>query len=91
MGTTPALTVVEQVGVAAIHDHDVRLANRFLAGLELPPSNSAIVSVAVDESAATRLDAAGVAGTTRDGRLRLAFHLYNTDDDVDAAQAALRG
>ena len=37
------LAVIEQIGIEAIHEHDVALANRFRAGLGLEPSDSAIV------------------------------------------------
>lgn len=45
VGTAPALAVIEQIGIEAIHAHDVGLANRLRAGLELVPGNSAIVSI----------------------------------------------
>lgn len=88
VGTAPALDLIEQVGVEAIHAHDVALANRFRAGLGLPPGDSAIVSVDVP-GAEERLAAAGVRAAVRDGRLRASFHLYTTEDDVDLAVDAL--
>jgi selenocysteine lyase/cysteine desulfurase len=62
----------------------VALANRFRAGLGLPPGDSAIVSVDLPE-AAERLAAAGIRAAVRDGRLRASFHLYTTEADVDRA------
>ncbi|GAA1791294.1 aminotransferase class V-fold PLP-dependent enzyme [Luedemannella flava] len=88
VGTAPALEVVEQLGVAAIHDHDLSLANRFRAGLGLPPGDSAIVCVDVP-GAEDRLAAAGVRAAVRAGRVRASFHVYNTVADVDLALAAL--
>jgi selenocysteine lyase/cysteine desulfurase len=88
VGTAPALDLVNEVGVAAIHDHDVALANRFRAGLGLPPADSAIVSVDVAD-AERRLAAADIRAAVRDGRLRASFHLYTTVEDVDRAVAAL--
>jgi selenocysteine lyase/cysteine desulfurase len=88
VGCAPALELVADVGIEAIHGHDVRLANRFRAGLGLPPSNSAIVSAEV-RGAAEKLERAGIRASTRAGSLRAAFHLYNDEDDVDAALAAL--
>jgi selenocysteine lyase/cysteine desulfurase len=88
VGAAPALELLEGVGVAAVHDHDVALANRFRAGLGLPESDSAIVSLRVTD-ADRRLAAAGIRAATRAGSLRASFHLYNTEDDVDAALAAL--
>jgi selenocysteine lyase/cysteine desulfurase len=90
VGAAPAFELVEQIGVAAIHDHDVGLANRFRAGLGLPASDSAIVSTNVD-GAAERLAAAGIRAATRAGSLRVSFHVYNTEADVDAALDALAG
>jgi selenocysteine lyase/cysteine desulfurase len=88
VGTVPALEVVERIGVEAIHDHDLRLANRFRAGLGLPPGDSAIVSVDLP-GAADRLAAAGIMAAVRGGRLRTSWHVYNSDADVDAALGAL--
>jgi selenocysteine lyase/cysteine desulfurase len=89
VGTAPALAVVEQIGVEAIHEHDLRLANRFREGVGLPPGGSAIVSVDLP-GAAERLADAGVMAAVRGGRLRTSWHVYNTDADVDAALEALR-
>lgn len=87
-GTAPALQLLLDVGVEAVHRHDVGLANRFRDRLGLPPSDSAVVSLDADVD---RLRAAGVRCSGRDGRARLAFHLYNDEDDVDLAARALRG
>ena len=67
-----------------------QLADRLRRELGLPASASAIVSVAAP-GAADRLAAAGVRIATRAGNARVSFHLYNDDDDVDLALAALRG
>ncbi len=83
VATAPALELLLDVGVEAIHTHDVGLANRMRAGLDLPPSNSAIVSVELP-GAAERLEAAGIVAALRGGRLRCSWHLYNTVADVDA-------
>ena len=88
VGTAPSLELVERIGVDSIHRHDVGLANRFLAGLGLPPGNSAIVSVDV-AGAQDRLADAGILAAVRAGSLRASFHVYNTEDDVDAALSAL--
>jgi selenocysteine lyase/cysteine desulfurase len=88
VGTAPALEVVEEVGVAAIQAHDVALANRFRAGLGLPPGDSAIVSTSLP-GAAERLERAGIRAAVRASALRVSFHVYNTEADVDAALEAL--
>jgi selenocysteine lyase/cysteine desulfurase len=88
VGTTPALELVERIGVARIHDHDVALANRFLAGLGQPPGDSAIATVDVT-GAEEKLRRAGVRAAVRAGRVRASFHVYSTEADVDMALAAL--
>jgi selenocysteine lyase/cysteine desulfurase len=88
VAASTSLDVVESIGVATIHDHDVALANRFRAGLGLPPGDSAIVSV--DRAgAAERLERVGIRAATRAGSLRASFHAYTTESDVDAALDAL--
>lgn len=88
VGAAPALEVLRDVGIAAIHAHDLRLANRFRAGLGLPEGNSAIVSCDLP-GAAEKLASAGIMAAVRGGRLRTSWHLYNTDDDVDATLRVL--
>jgi len=88
VGTAPALTVIEQLGVQAIYEHNVELANRFRAGMGLGPADSAIVSVDRPD-AAQRLEQAGIIAAVRGGRLRTSWHIYNTADDVDAVLDAL--
>lgn len=88
VGTQPALAVVEDIGVQAIHDHDVGLANRLRKGLGLEPGGSAIVSADVPD-AERKLDRAGIRASVRAGRVRLACHVYTTERDVDDALSAL--
>jgi selenocysteine lyase/cysteine desulfurase len=90
VGAVPALELIEEVGVEAIREHDVALANRFRAGLGLEPSDSAIVAVDVPDGA-ERLAAGGVRAATRAGGLRASFHLYNREADVDRALEILSG
>jgi selenocysteine lyase/cysteine desulfurase len=91
VGTAPALEVIASVGAAAIGGHNVALANRFLEALDQEPSNSAIVSVPADPDAVARLTATGVRFGVRASRIRVAFHLYSTEQDVDVAVRAIRG
>jgi selenocysteine lyase/cysteine desulfurase len=88
VGAQPALELLHRIGIGAVHDHDVALANRFRAGLGLAPSDSAIVSVEL-AGGAEALERAGIVAALRGGRLRASWHVYNTDADVDAALAAL--
>ena len=88
VATAPAIELVNRIGVGAIHEHDVRLANRFREGLGLPPAGSAIVS-ADSPNAEEAFARAGILASARAGRLRVSFHVYNTDADVDTALNAL--
>jgi selenocysteine lyase/cysteine desulfurase len=88
VGAQPALEIIEKLGVENIRDHDVRLTNRLRQGLGLELSNSAIVSVDVDD-AQRKLDRAGIRASVRAGRIRLSCHVYNTDADVDEALTTL--
>ncbi|WP_166509543.1 aminotransferase class V-fold PLP-dependent enzyme [Blastococcus sp. TF02-8] len=91
VGQAPALELLQQVGREQLHAHAVGLANRFRAAVGLPPGNSAIVSAEVPPGTAEALAAAGVVAGMRAGRLRLAFHLPNTDADADLAAEVLNG
>ena len=89
VGAQPALELLNRIGIGAVYEHDVALANRFRAGLGLAASDSAIVSVDV-AGGAERLARAGIVAALRGGRLRASWHVYNSDADVDAALAALQ-
>jgi selenocysteine lyase/cysteine desulfurase len=88
VGAEPSLRLLVEVGIDEIHRHNLALAERFRAGLGLPPGDSAIVPAQV-ERAEERLRDAGIMVATRSGSVRASFHLYNTEDDVDAALVAL--
>lgn len=88
VGAAPAMELLVDLGVEQVHAHDVGLANGFRAGLGLPPGDSAIVSTDVAD-AERRLAAAGVRAAVRGGRVRLSFHVYNTERDVERAVDAL--
>jgi selenocysteine lyase/cysteine desulfurase len=90
VGAAPALELIEAIGIPAIRDHNVGLANRFLAGLGHPPGDRAIVTVDVPDAGA-RLARAGVRAAERAGRVRASFHVYTTEADVDLALDALTG
>ena len=85
VGAAPAIELLLEVGIDAIGDHDVALANRFRAGLGLDAAGSAIVSV--DRTLQDAADTIRV--SSRSGRLRASFHLYNDEHDVDALLAAV--
>ncbi|MFG3255519.1 aminotransferase class V-fold PLP-dependent enzyme [Streptomyces sp. NPDC048172] len=94
LGAARSLALVERVGRDAIGAHDRALARRFRAGVaglgaragagyEAVPGDSAIAAVPGLGGAAGLLAEAGVVASARDGNLRVAFHLYNTEADVD--------
>jgi selenocysteine lyase/cysteine desulfurase len=89
-GAAAALPWLATLDIAAVYQHCVGLADSLLAKLRLPPRGSAIVALDLP-GAAERLAAAGITATSRAGRSRLSFHLYNTAEDVEMAVAALRG
>ena len=88
VATAPTLKLLLEIGIEMIHEHDVRLANRFRDGLGLPPGDSAIVSTELPE-AEVRLRGTRVMAAARAGLLRTAWHVYNTDADVDELLALL--
>jgi len=88
IGAAAAMAVIEDIGVNAIHAHDLALANRFRAGLELEAGDSAIVFVDAP-GAEVRLERAGIRAAVRNGRVRTSWHLYNDEEDVDRTLAAL--
>jgi selenocysteine lyase/cysteine desulfurase len=90
VATGAALAIVEEIGVEAIHAHDLALANRFRSGLGLPPGDSAIVMADLPD-AAEKLERAGVRAAVRGGRVRTSSHAYNTMADVDRTLEALAG
>jgi selenocysteine lyase/cysteine desulfurase len=89
VGTAPAIELINEIGIDAIHEHDVGLANRFRAGLGMPPSNSAIV-VSDHPGGAARLEAEGIRAAEVLGRLRTGWHVYNTKEDADRAVDVLQ-
>ncbi|MFF5017941.1 aminotransferase class V-fold PLP-dependent enzyme [Streptomyces sp. NPDC001165] len=96
-GLRRSLELIEELGVAAVHAHDVALADRFRAGLAtlghapVPASGSAIVSVPGLGGRQPELSRAGIEVSNRAGNLRAAFHLFNTPADVDRLLDALSG
>lgn len=84
------LSLIEELTVNKIHDHNIELAEQFRAGLirlgyEPVPGPSPIVSLPGAEGLAPDLEQAGVIISARAGGLRFSFHLYNSTDDVDQA------
>ncbi|MDT0304774.1 aminotransferase class V-fold PLP-dependent enzyme [Streptomonospora wellingtoniae] len=88
VGQAPALEFIADVGVEAVHRHNLALAARFKTRLGLErggSADSAIVSLALPPGSADRLARAGVIASERAGRVRFCFHLSTTPADVDKA------
>jgi selenocysteine lyase/cysteine desulfurase len=90
VGTEPALTLIEQVGVDAINAHNVALGNRFRAGAGMAPGDSAIVCADLP-GAEERMRRAGIVAAIRGGLLRTSWHLYNDESDVDRVLDVVAG
>lgn len=90
VGLEQSLGLLHEVGVRAIGEYSVGLANRLRAAVGVPPGESAIVSIPVGDGAAEAIAQSGVQAAMRAGKLRLSFFLYNTEDDVDRTVEILR-
>ena len=90
VGALPALQLLEDVGIGAIHEHNVRVANHFRGAMGLEPSSSAIVSTEVAwrkwRSCAPRASNA----RCPEAGCGVGFHLYNDEEDADRAVDVLR-
>ncbi|WP_019607487.1 aminotransferase class V-fold PLP-dependent enzyme [Nocardiopsis sp. CNS-639] len=91
VGLEETLSLVEEVGVEVIREHNAALGDRFREAVDMEPAGSAIVSVPVPEGAVERVAEAGIVTAARNGRMRAAFHLYNDESDVDRLVKALKG
>jgi selenocysteine lyase/cysteine desulfurase len=83
-----ALPWLAGLDMTAVRAHCARLADTVRKGLGMPPTGSAIVAVHRPE-AGEKLAAAGVVSSVRAAAVRLAFHLYNSDDDAARVVDAL--
>lgn len=98
LGAVRSLELIEELGRDAIGAHDRALAARFRAGVariggghEAVPGDSAIAAVPDLGDAAALLKEAGLVVSAREGNLRVAFHLYNTEAEVDRVLDLLDG
>jgi selenocysteine lyase/cysteine desulfurase len=91
-GGRASLELFAALGVDTIAEHNLSLARALTETLGLPGPESPIVRfpVADPEAAALSLQEAGIACSVRGGSVRLSFHLYNDEADVELAVAALR-
>jgi selenocysteine lyase/cysteine desulfurase len=91
-GGRASLQLFADLGIERVAAHNIRLARALTAELGLPDPPAPIVRLQVDdaEGAAGRLQEAGIACSVRGGSVRLSFHLYNDEADVELAATALR-
>lgn len=89
-GAEAALGLAASLEAVEVRDHAVGLANAFRIRIGLDPSDSAIVAWPdADGEHLRSLTAAGVTASGRAGRARVAFHLWNDEEDVDLAARAI--
>jgi selenocysteine lyase/cysteine desulfurase len=89
LGAGLALPFLASLDRDAVQAHCLGLANRLRVELELAPQDSAIVSLPID-GAAENLARAGIRASVRAGAIRVGFHLYNDENDLDRLLGALR-
>jgi selenocysteine lyase/cysteine desulfurase len=89
LGSGLALPWLASLDGDAVQSHCVGLANRLRTELELPQQDSAIVSLPIEMST-ERLAQAGIRASVRAGAIRVGFHLYNNDNDLDRLLDALK-
>ncbi|MCV7298424.1 aminotransferase class V-fold PLP-dependent enzyme [Mycobacterium barrassiae] len=89
LGAGLALPWLATLDGDAVQAHCLGLANRLRAELDLPPQDSAIVSLS-NAGGPERLQRAGIRASVRAGAIRVGFHLYNNENDLDRLLDALR-
>lgn len=90
-GTETALEFFRMLDPIAAQNHAVGLANAARAALGFPAGNSAIVTwTDPDGGALARMTESGIVASGRAGNARVAFHLWNTEHDVELLASALR-
>jgi hypothetical protein len=90
--SVPAMELFASVDPAQVRAYDVGLADGLLARLDLEPRGQAVVSLPdADGSKAAALSARGAVVAGRAGRVRIGFHLWNDQADVDLAAVVLTG
>jgi selenocysteine lyase/cysteine desulfurase len=89
LGAGLALPWLASLDGDAVEAHCLGLSNRLRAELDLPQQDSAIVSLPI-EGAADKLARAGIRASVRAGAIRVGFHLYNDENDLDRLLDTLR-
>jgi selenocysteine lyase/cysteine desulfurase len=79
----PSLALINEIGVSHIHRHNTQLAATLCDRLNVEHNGSAIMMLNVP-GAGEKLKARGIRATVRGERIRVAIHMYNTAEDLDA-------
>ncbi|PRY70238.1 selenocysteine lyase/cysteine desulfurase [Glaciihabitans tibetensis] len=91
-GAEESVRMFADLDVSEVWSHAAGLGNLLCDEWDIPRKNQAIVTRADPGGAdLARLAAAGIVASGRAGRLRVAFHLWNTADDVEQLASVLRG
>jgi selenocysteine lyase/cysteine desulfurase len=92
VGAAAGLALIAAADLETVRRHDLALADAFRAGVGLAPAPSPVVALP-DAGGRLRaaLEAAGCVVAGRAGKVRLSFHVWNDEADVDRAVEALRG
>lgn len=90
VGAAAAGEVFASLSMQEVHAHDGALADRVREALGQQPCGRPVLALPdEDGSLAQRLTSAGAVVASRAGGVRIAFHAWNTDDDVDLVLRAL--
>jgi selenocysteine lyase/cysteine desulfurase len=88
LGSGLTLPWLASLDRAAVEAHTMGLATLLRTEMQLPQQPSAIVSIPT--TSAEKLRDAGIRASIRAGAVRVGFHLYNTEDDLDHLLDAVR-
>jgi len=90
VGAEQSISMFADLDIAEVWERCAGLGNQLCDSLGIERQNQAIVTWP-DETGAdlAKLTAAGITASGRAGRLRAAFHLWNTEEDVAAVITAL--
>ncbi len=91
VGTASSLALLERVGVAELHGHALAVEAAFSRAAGLEPAGRAIRALHADAAVPGLLGEHGIVAAERAGRLRVSFHLNNTEAEAARTGTLLRG
>ena len=91
VGTASSLALLERVGVAELHAHALAVEAAFATAAGLEPSGRAVRALTADAEVPAVLAGHGIVAAERAGRLRVSFHVNNTEEEGERVGALLRG